>query len=59
MFDGILYTDNQFTKTCIATCTPKKRWYAYTIVVYLLTLYVENVSIIYSYRSLLFHFDNL
>ena len=31
----ILYTDTNFVETFIDTCTPKKRFYVYVIVMYL------------------------
>ena len=38
------YAVNNLTKTFIAICTPKRWWYVYVILVYVLTAYVKNVS---------------
>ena len=54
-----LYADDNLTKTLIAICTPKKWCYVYVILVYILTVYVKNVSIICLYTFLLFNFNNL
>ena len=44
-----LYADNNLTKTFIAICTPKRWCYVYVILVYVLTVYLKNVSIIWLY----------
>ena len=54
-----LYADNNLTKIFIAICTPKRSCYVYVILVYVLTVYVKNVSIICLYTYLLFKFNNL
>ena len=54
-----LYTDNNFTKAFIATCTPKKWCYGYIILIYVITVCVKNVSITCWYISLLLNFNNL
>ena len=54
-----LYADDNLTKTFIAICTPNRWCYVYVIIVYVLTVYVKNVSTIRLYISLWFSFNNL
>ena len=56
--EQIFYKDNGFTKTFITPCTPKSWYYGFTAVVYVLTVYAKNVSLICRYVSLLLNFNN-
>ena len=50
-----LSADNNSTKIFIATCTPKSWCYVHVVLLYALTVYVKNVSVICVYISLVFN----